>query len=230
MLRDSLGISERQPDRSYHPVERWPLDRTSFLEVAGIYVLLSALGVAMGSLATSWSESSPGRSLDETTVAWWHAQRSTTFDTLTDVGSSFADTPVLGTVIAVLFFVLVFVWRRRRGAAALGLALGFEVAVFLTVSAVVGRARPEVEQLDPASPTASFPSGHVGATVAFALIITVIVFWNSRHSVWRALAVTTAITLSVIMALSRMYRGMHFLTDVVGGRCSARPQLSRRGS
>ncbi|MEX0756531.1 MAG: phosphatase PAP2 family protein, partial [Acidimicrobiia bacterium] len=76
---------------------------------------------------------------------------------------------------------------------------------------------PDVEQLDPAPPTASFPSGHVGATVAFALIVTVIVFWNTRNASWRALAVTSAIAISVIMALSRMYRGMHFFTDVVGG-------------
>lgn len=197
--------------------ERWPLDRISLLEMVGIYTFLSALGVAMGSLALFWTESSPGASFDETTVEWWQTRRSATLDTLTDVGSSFADTAVLGAVVAVLLLVLVVVWRRLRGAAALGLALGFEVTVFLTVSAIVGRARPDVEQLDPAPPTASFPSGHTGATVAFALIMTVIVFWNSRHSVWRALAVTGALALSAIMALSRMYRGMHFLTDVVGG-------------
>ncbi|MEX2654972.1 MAG: phosphatase PAP2 family protein [Acidimicrobiia bacterium] len=196
---------------------RWPLDRTSLFEVAGLYVLLSALGVAMGWLVTSWSESSPDIGFDETTVTWWQAQRSTTLDTLTDVGSSFADTAILSTVVAALLLGLIFVWRLRRSAVALGLALGFEVVVFLTVSAVIGRARPDVEQLDPAPPTASFPSGHVGATVAFALIVTVIVFWNTRNASWRALAVTSAIAISVIMALSRMYRGMHFFTDVVGG-------------
>ena len=196
---------------------RWPLDRTSILEIVGIYGVLSVLGVAMGSVATSWTDSSSGRSLDETTAAWWQARRSAMLDTLTNVGSSFADTAILASVVALLFLVLVFVWRRRRGATALGLALGFEVAVFLTVSAVVGRARPDVEQLDPAPPTASFPSGHVGATVAFVLIVTVIVYWNSRRTAWRSLAVTTALVLSVVVALSRMYRGMHFLTDVVGG-------------
>jgi membrane-associated phospholipid phosphatase len=196
---------------------RWPLDPTSLLEISGIYVVLSAIGIAMGSLVISWTESSPGRSLDETTVTWWEAQRSATLDTLTDVGSSFADTAVLGATVAVLFLVLVFVWQRKRGATALGLALGLEVTVFLTVSATVGRARPDVEQLDPAPPTASFPSGHVGATVTFALIVAVIVFWNSRHAIWRALAVTSALALPVIVALARMYRGMHYFTDVVGG-------------
>ncbi|MEX1004875.1 MAG: phosphatase PAP2 family protein [Acidimicrobiia bacterium] len=196
---------------------RWPLDRSSIREVLGIYAVLSALGIAMGSLATAWSESSGDPSLDEGTVSWWNARRSTTLDTLTDVGSSFADTAVLGALVAVLFLVLVFGLRRRIGATALALALGLEVTVFLTVSAVIGRARPDVEQLDPAPPTASFPSGHVGATVTFALIVAVIVFWATRKAVWRALAVTAAVVLPVMMALSRMYRGMHFLTDVVGG-------------
>lgn len=210
---ESDKASTRAEDRAG---ERWPLDRISLLETVGFYLFLSALGVGMGSLVMLWSET-PGGGLDGTIVEWWQTRRSTMLDTLTGVGSSFADTAILAPAVALLLLALVFVWRRRRGAAALGLALGLEVTVFLTVSAVVGRARPDVEQLDPAPPTASFPSGHVGATVAFAIAVTVIVFWNSRHSAWRALAVASALALSVIMALSRMYRGMHFFTDVVGG-------------
>ena len=196
---------------------RWPLDRAALLELGGIYVFLTVLGLAMGSLAISWSENGPGDSVDETAVSWWHAQRSSLLDTLTNLGSSIADTAILGALVTVVFLVLVFVWHRRAGATALGLALGMEVAVFLTVSTTLDRARPDIQQMDPAPPTASFPSGHVGASAAFALIAAVIVFWNTRSTVWRSLAVVSAIMLPAIVALSRMYRGMHFLTDVVGG-------------
>ena len=196
---------------------RWPLDWTAFLELTGIYVFLSVLGLALGSLAISWSEESPGEGLDESAVTWWHAQRSAMLDTLTNLGSSVADTTILGALVTVVFLALAFVWHRRRGATAVGLALGMEVAVFLTVSTTLDRGRPDIEQMDPAPPTASFPSGHVGASAAFALIVAVIVFWNTRNTIWRSLAVVGAIALPAIVALSRMYRGMHFVTDVVGG-------------
>ena len=211
-------MSTAPPDTDHLPAtaHRWPLDRTALFEMTGVYAFLSIIGIAMGSLAVSWSQG-PDRAVDETAVEWWQAQRSPTLDSLTDMGSSMADTAVLGAIVAIVFLLLAFLWRRRRAAATLGLAMGFEVAVFLTVSTVVGRGRPEVEQLDPAPPTASFPSGHVGASAAFALIITVIVFWNSRRTLWRAMAVIGALTLTVVVALSRMYRGMHFLSDVVGG-------------
>ena len=195
--------------------KRWPLDRTSFLELTGIYVFLTVLGMALGSLAISWSEAGPG--FDERAVAWWNEQRSSTLDTLTNLASSIADTAILGAVVTILFVALAFVWQRRRSATALGLALGLEVTVFLTVSTTLDRARPDVAQMDPAPPTASFPSGHVGATVSFVLIVAVIIFWNTRTTIWRSLAIVGAIALPVIVALSRMYRGMHFFTDVVGG-------------
>lgn len=43
------------------------------------------------------------------------------------------------------------------------LAITLQATIFVTVSAVIGRARPDVPHLDPAPPTSSYPSGHVGA-------------------------------------------------------------------
>jgi membrane-associated phospholipid phosphatase len=43
------------------------------------------------------------------------------------------------------------------------------------------------------------------------------VFWNTESRLWRAAAVVAAAAIPLGVALSRMYRGMHFLTDVVAG-------------
>jgi undecaprenyl-diphosphatase len=95
--------------------------------------------------------------------------------------------------------------------------LALEVTVFITASFVVDRGRPPISQLDSIPPTSSYPSGHTAAAVAFYGAIAIIVFWHTRNRVARSVAVAAAILLPVIVGSSRMYRGMHHLSDVAVG-------------
>jgi membrane-associated phospholipid phosphatase len=45
----------------------------------------------------------------------------------------------------------------------------------------------------------------------------VVVFWHTRKTWIRAVAVIATILVPTAVALARMYRGMHHLTDVLGG-------------
>ena len=62
--------------------------------------------------------------------------------------------------------LMLWMYRRWHDWAFLTIALLFEVSVFGISSKIVGRDRPPVEQLDGA-PTASWPSGHIAASVVF---------------------------------------------------------------
>jgi membrane-associated phospholipid phosphatase len=82
---------------------------------------------------------------------------------------------------------------------------------------VVGRARPPVSQLDSVPLTSSYPSGHTGAAVAFYGAIAIVVHWHTCRRIARRLAVLAAVVLVVVVGASRIYRGMHHLSDVVVG-------------
>jgi membrane-associated phospholipid phosphatase len=62
----------------------------------------------------------------------------------------------------------------------------------------------------------SFPSGHVAAAACYAAVA-IVVFWHTRNWWLRALTVVVVALTPVAVALARMYRGMHYLTDVVAG-------------
>jgi undecaprenyl-diphosphatase len=91
------------------------------------------------------------------------------------------------------------------------------VSVFITASFVVDRGRPSISQLDSIPPTSSYPSGHTAAAVAFYGALAIIVFWHTRNRVARGVAVAAAIVLPAVVGASRMYRGMHHLSDVAVG-------------
>ena len=117
------------------------------------------------------------------------------------------------------FSAALFLWRWRRWTepALLAGALILEVGVFTTSSFIVDRARPSISHLDPIPPTGSFPSGHSAAAVAFYGAIAIIVCWHTRHRLARAVAIAAALVVPLVVATSRMYRGMHHLSDVVVG-------------
>jgi undecaprenyl-diphosphatase len=90
-----------------------------------------------------------------------------------------------------------------------------ELAAFLTAAAVVKRPRPNVPHLDHKLPTSAFPSGHMAATTCLYVAIAILVIGHARGW-WRYLFLIPAIAMPVLVALSRMYRGEHHPTDILG--------------
>ncbi len=198
-------------------LEPFPLDRRSLVQFLAAYLGLALIGLVSGFALTSQAADGPMLDLDRRVALWWAEQRTPALDTLTDLGSALADTVPIVVALVVLTGVLLLAWRRWREVLTLDLALALETSVFLTVSLIVGRERPPIEQLDGSPPTASFPSGHVGAATAFYLTLVLIVWLHHRHPSIRIVAAGVGVAAVVAVALSRMYRGMHFLTDVVMG-------------
>jgi undecaprenyl-diphosphatase len=96
------------------------------------------------------------------------------------------------------------------------LSLILEAASFITVTWLVGRPRPDVPRLEGSPVDSSFPSGHAAAAAAYGALV-VIVFRHTDRRWVRLSVVAICVAIPAIVGLSRMYRGMHYLSDVLAG-------------
>jgi membrane-associated phospholipid phosphatase len=76
------------------------------------------------------------------------------------------------------------------------------------------RARPVFDQPLLTLSSYSFPSGHVAASTIFYGLAVAWVFTRPTRWRWRALAVVGALAMVSLVAFSRMYLGVHYLSDV----------------
>jgi undecaprenyl-diphosphatase len=144
--------------------------------------------------------------------------RTPLLNTLTHYGTLLSDTPVIVVLTAITAIVLRLVFKRWRESIFIILSVWSQSLVFLLATVFIERPRPTVHHLDPAPPTSSFPSGHTSAAVGFycgmALLLTL---HTHRHTILKVLWWTLGLAAPLIVGISRLYRGMHHLTDVSWG-------------
>ncbi|MFG2666724.1 phosphatase PAP2 family protein [Streptomyces sp. NPDC048387] len=120
---------------------------------------------------------------------------------------------------AVLFLVGMYVGRTARQRCTVALALivclGAGQALRYTAMSVVARPRPPVGDWVAHASGWSFPSGHsTTAAMTAALAIAALSFGSRRGS---RLAVAVIGLWGVAVGLTRVYLGVHWFTDVLGG-------------
>jgi len=111
-------------------------------------------------------------------------------------------------------------YASRRGwlplAGWLAALAGSELLAFALKHAI-HRERPVFEVAYAREATYSFPSSHVlGALVGYGMVVYFVVCLT-RSRLWRATAAALAIALVIGVGFSRLYLGLHFFSDVVGG-------------
>lgn len=157
-----------------------------------------------------------GNVLWDTTIPhWFAANRSDVLGHVTIVGSEVGNTHAILAIGLVIGAVSLAAIRRWRPVVFLLAVMFGELTLFLASAAIVGRARPDVENMDGPMPTSSFPSGHVAATILIWATAAVL-FMPRTRAWWRWVLLALAIAMPLWVAVSRMYRGMHHPTDIVG--------------
>ena len=127
---------------------------------------------------------------------------------LTALGSA----PVV-TLIAVLAAAYGLVVRRPRLVLALA-CTPFAFVVNEAMKLLMRQARP-IEAIITLPPSYGFPSGHSVAASAIFLTLALVVAAQSPGV--RRLLVGAGIVIALLVAWSRVYLGVHYLSDVAGG-------------
>jgi membrane-associated phospholipid phosphatase len=153
---------------------------------------------------------------DVAALAWLSEHRSggwTTAAVAVTTAAGPAGVAVIGCVVSGIW-----VWRRRSPWPAVILigTLLVTAAVNTVCKLAVARPRPPVTAHLVVETDWSYPSGHVAATVALAGTILLIYLPEARTSVRRTVAVILAVLGVCAVAGSRLYLGVHWLTDVIG--------------
>ncbi len=181
------------------------------------YVALTLGLLAIGWLVADSSWLSGVRAWDDRTSQWFASHRTAFLNDWVQRAGRVADTVPVIVVAAIVEFVIVW---TRRWAQLLLLAVGlcFELFVFLTVNYIVARPRPAVAKLGVEPGTYSYPSGHIAATVVLWGGIALLLTWHHPRCPWVAwVAAAAAALIAAVVGFSRIYRGMHHVTDVVAG-------------
>ncbi len=189
------------------------IDRSDVVLFCGSYIVLVVVWYGLGRAIMA---SDVIMRADYNAVQWLVRRRTPRLDYLTELGSSMSSTGIKILVTAVLAAVVFAVWRRWREPMVIVLSLLLEAMAFITVTYLVARPRPDVARLEGSSVDSSFPSGHAAAAVVYSAVL-IVVFWHTRKWWVRIIAGIVTLSVAVIVAVSRVYRGMHYLTDVIAG-------------
>jgi undecaprenyl-diphosphatase len=152
---------------------------------------------------------------DRTIPHWLAVHRTPALNHVSYLGSQAGNTHMILAVGVIAGAVALSVIRQWRPVVFLLVTMFGELSLFLASAAFVGRVRPDVPHLDGRLPTSSFPSGHVAATILLYAAIVVLALPRVR-AWWRWLFVAAAVLMPLWVAASRMYRGMHHPTDILG--------------
>ena len=207
------GLADRFADRigDRHPVIAF------LLAVISGYIVLALTSIVVGLVVTELLLDINGlERLDERFPAWLEGERTEGRTDASFIGSEISGGKVVVGLLLLIAIVMAILRRWRIGAFVV-FAVAVESGTYRATTLLVERRRPEVERLENLPVDASYPSGHTAASIALysgiALLLTSRIATSpARIAIW-----VVALAIPPIVALARIYRGMHHPIDVLAG-------------
>jgi undecaprenyl-diphosphatase len=177
------------------------------------WVLILGAVVGLGVLIT---RNGNGNLLGDRTIPhWFAAHRTPVLNRWSLIFTTLGATQAILIVSVATCVVFLAVTRHWRPVGFVATVMLGELAAFLAAAAVVKRPRPDVTHLDHHLPTSAYPSGHEAATCCIYIALAILVIGHARGW-WRWLFLIPAIAMPILVAVSRVYRGEHHPTDILG--------------
>jgi undecaprenyl-diphosphatase len=103
--------------------------------------------------------------------------------------------------------------RRWREATFAGVSFAGSALLNMATKQFFQRDRPTLWESIAPEQTFSFPSGHAMGSATLAMVV-ILLCWHTR---WRWLAVALAGSFALLVGVSRIYLGVHYPSDILGG-------------
>lgn len=117
----------------------------------------------------------------------------------------------------VIILALFFYWKQWKSEAAfISIALVIMMIASTGLKYLYQRPRPSIEWVVHTTGY-SFPSWHTASTMLVAGILAIIIYQRIKQKWLRSLLQVGLIGLAILIALSRIYVGVHHPTDIVAG-------------
>ena len=154
--------------------------------------------------------------LDTRVANWLHDRATPAWTDFFEVVTTLGNVPVLVNVTIVA--ALVLAWRRELDELRL-LLLVVIGAELLTLGLKLGFQRERPFFADPLATESSysFPSGHASVSLALYGTLALILARHVRSLGGRVAILAAAAVLAGLIGFSRLYLGVHFLSDVIAG-------------
>ena len=124
------------------------------------------------------------------------------------------------TVFRLLVFLPVLVWLAQRRAWTTAGWVLTAIALIGPVTALlkntVGRVRPDFDDGGARYVSLSYPSGH-SSGIATLVTVALLLAWPRLTGPARRAAAAAGVVLVLLVGLTRVWLGVHYLSDVVGG-------------
>jgi len=123
-----------------------------------------------------------------------------------------------GMTVLVFIVVVVMAWKRYWiWLAILLMAVPPGAAINAMIKQVFERSRPQLDSPYLVLHDYSFPSGHTCSSTLFYGVLAAFLIAHTRSWRLRGLVCMSAFAIVAVIALSRIYLGAHFLSDVLAG-------------
>ena len=192
----------------------------SFYAAMGLVALGGALVALAGTFAfaelAGHVMSGTTQRFDETVLVWLAAHRSPLLD------RAILEFTALGTglvVVTVVAVAAMFLWlsHHRFSAGLLLLATAGGIVLNNVLKLGFDRPRPDIVARIAETSTSSFPSGHaMSAAIVYGTVAYLAARLQQSHFA-RALTALVAILVIAGIAVTRLYLGVHYPSDVLGG-------------
>ena len=191
------------------PVKR-VRDYRAWASIAALFVASIAFALIAALVATK----DPILQRDLQVLVWLHTHGSPIFSAF------LLSISQLHSLVGITVFSLLLgiaLWKRRKWhwLAALGLAVPGGMLLNAVLKWVFHRDRPVWDDPIISLSTASFPSGHAAAATLFYGFFTVYILSHVESLALRVTCVIAAMVMVALVAFSRMYLGVHYLSDVL---------------